>query len=174
MTSLTHVICPHTIWSYKNDLYYSFPEWGQHEWSSMITVLLAHSVQFSQVTAWLGAKAGLQRFYAVVAGRREAISRSIRANSLISSRTEYRLGVLLWRNSLSSLESLGRRAVFSWASASSFWRTTSLTSWLRPWGLGCWDLALWWGLLLMTSRFRRSAWQVEEWTEIRTWREQRT
>lgn len=99
--------------------------------------------------------------------------RSLRASSLISSRSEYRFGVLLWQNSRSSLESLGRRAAFSWACwcASSARRTTSWTSWQRPWERGCWGSVLWYGLLLMTSRFIRSAWQCVEWTEIRTWGE---
>ena len=100
-----------------------------------------------------------------------AMSRSIRASSLTSSSREYRLGVLLWLNSLSSLESLGRRAAFSWASSAS--RTTSWTSWLRPWEWGCWGSALRWGLLLMISRFRLSAWEDVERTDIRTCGEQR-
>lgn len=116
-----------------------------------------------------------QLFYAVVAHACAAMSRSIRASSLISSRREYRLGVLLWLNSLSSMESLGPLAAFSWACwyASSARRTTSWTSRLRPWERGCWGSALRWGLLLMTSSFRLSAWQVVEWTEIRTCGEQR-
>lgn len=106
---------------------------------------------------------------------RAAVSRSIRASSLTSSSREYRLGVLLWLNSLSSLESLGRRAAFSWACccASSACRTTSWTSWLRPCEWGCWGSALRWGLLLMISRFRLSAWEDVERTDIRTCGEQR-
>lgn len=116
-----------------------------------------------------------QLFYAVVAHTCASRSSSIRASSLISSRREYRLGGLLWLNSLSSLESLGPLAAFSWACwyASSARRTTSWTSRLRPWEQGCWGSALRWGLLLVTSSFRLSAWQVVEWTEIRTCGEQR-
>lgn len=118
----------------------------------------------------------LQLLYAVVAQTRASISRSIRASSRTSSRREYRLGVLLWENSRSSLESLGRRAAFSWAcwDASSARRTTSWTSWLRPCERGCWGSALRWGLLLTTSRFRLSAWECVERTEIRTCGEQKT
>ena len=115
------------------------------------------------------------RHYADVTHTWAAMSRSISASSLTSSSREYRLGVLLWLNSRSSLESLGRRAAFSWACwcASSARRTTSCTSWLRPWEWGCWGSALRWGLLLMTSRLRLSAWEDVERTDIRTCREQR-
>ncbi len=117
----------------------------------------------------------LQLLYAVVAQTCAGVPGSIRASSLISSRREYRFGVLLCLNSFSTLESLDRRAASSCACwfASSFCRTTSCTSWLRPCGCRCWGSALQWGLLLMTSSFRLSAWKDDEWTEIRTCGKQR-
>lgn len=147
--------------------------WYFHE---MFTAVIHHIYQALLCPSLHPAELVLQLLYAVVAQTCAAVSRSIRASSLTSSRREYRLGVLLCRNSLSSLESLGCRAAFSWACwyASSARRTTSWTSWLRPWERGCWGSALRWGLLLMISRFRRSAWQCVEWTEIRICREQRT
>ncbi len=148
-------------------------KWYFHE---MFTAVIHHIYQALPCPSLHPAELALQLLYAVVAQTCAAISRSIRASSLTSSRREYRLGVLLCRNSLSSLESLGRWAAFSWACwyASSARRTTSWTSWLRPWERGFWGSALWWGLLLMTLRFRQSAWQSVERTEIRTCGEQRT
>lgn len=112
------------------------------------------------------------RFYAVAAHFCVMVSRSMRASSLTSSRIEYRLGVLLWLNSLSSRESLACWLALSWACwlASSARRTTSWTSWLRPCGWCCCGSELRCGLLLMTSSFRRSAWKGVDWTEIRTYR----
>lgn len=115
----------------------------------------------------------LCRGQAVVAQRRAMASRSSSASSRTSSRSEYRLGVLLWPNSLSSLEALGRRAAFSWACccASSTCRTTSWTSWLRPWAerAGCGRAsAEGRGLLLITSNLMASAWNGVDLTEMRT------
>lgn len=110
------------------------------------------------------------RFYAIVAHLRVAVSSSVSASSLTSPRSEYRLGVLLWLNSLSSLESLACRLAFSWACwlASSASRTTSWTSWLRLCGWCCCGSEPRCILLLMTSSFRQSAWKGVDWTEIRT------
>lgn len=110
------------------------------------------------------------RLYAVVAHLRVLASRSMSASSLTSSRSEYRLGLLLWLNALSSVESFACRLAFSWACwlASSASRTTSWTSWLRPCACcGC-GPELRCILLLIISSFRQSAWKGVDWTEIRT------
>lgn len=106
---------------------------------------------------------------AVVAQRRAMASRSNSASSRTSSRSEYRLGVLLWPNSLSSLEALGRRAAFSFASSTC--RTTSWTSWILPWAErdGCGRAsAEGRGLLLITSSLMPSEWNGVDLTEMRT------
>lgn len=110
------------------------------------------------------------QLHAVAAATCDTASRSSSASSRTSSRREYRLGVWLWLNSRSSLESLGRRAAFSRAcwDASSARRTTSCTSWLRPCAPGRLGSAPRWGRLLTASRWRASAWQWVERTETQT------
>lgn len=110
------------------------------------------------------------RSYAMVAHSCAVASRSMSASSLTSSRSEYRLGALLWLYSRSSLESLAFWLAFSRACwlASSARRTTSWTSWLRPCACCCGGSELRCGWLLTTSSLRQSAWKGVDWTEMRT------